>query len=1843
MGNNSTPYGKIQYVEPNDILEKKEYGEGSFNITHPYEDYCISVDLEVTVPNRMGTLQTETYTISYANTYSGDTVSFFSGENGLLSTSPGSMTYKDIMNGDTENNRESLGITNIHISYNSYFYPTVTINFSDVRAESLMGVKEENYRRNEMNNASSEPVYTEKVKTFFESLFAFPYPEFKLRVKGFYGKKVEYSLVVSNFRSSFNNQTGNFDVTVEFIGKMYGVYTDIPMSYLMIAPYCTYGSHKGYTTVWEEKEFKFDNGAPIPKFIDLKEDIIKTNAKINSSFNVEVSEKEEKINKKSNLLTEVENAYRVFKKVIFDNGAKGDKDIDIILCPIDDGGNCKYLYSANDSQVMTYQKELFKYIKDFNGIGEGDSLPDVINESEIGEENYKTINAKKENDGTVSVNLDALNNNIQSDIKNFLKDEFKNEICGATKSYVIIDGWNFKERIDSLSKSYEEKLKEIKKNYKEQIGNFIANELKFVPSIKNVFMVLMAHLDTFITIYSRFVQNVTGNKERKVSDFGNVIAFSDIISNNILPPFPAIKDNNKNEFCYPTGTLGRQMEETLLIDRLLDGAQTFSEDADSTRRLVEQFNDSSLDFIPTCLTDLIVQKNPYETALNTNDSENCLDWIYTYFGYRCAQKLIFEENKYSLENIFGELEAYNFWRVNQNLTKKNIDILKNETSSDFYDFIVNKDNSTKCYSNNKCEKILQESTKGDIMIPTSAVSENKEYYAPAVIGRDENGFTTFIDDIEKPNPKFAFIGKDIRSSKPYRFIEFIDEGILDEWENNLNNSDIVDGKTNFIKNIKDDSVKNWFIDRGEYITNLNLSITSGGKVGFISTSDTSPQFCLNDNDYFNEEKNKNFYSISKLYDKKEGSDEYIYDSLNLDIITRIKSDEHSIIHYIPVFLIEDLTVEDFLLCFPINWGEVCKYLMSGNCLLKIPYVIQLVIGYIMCVMSIDEEYIEYSKMYDTKEKRYSFLQNIIRLTGKQSIECIFKIITVLTRDKNGLQKYENYDKDVDDVDADIVNMCTKKFGYKDILELKEKFKGWATNENPGGFLYFKEHFALKENIKEDERPGKKGYVYSNDYGDISFGDKSTQYDRLHVLLSKSEFIDDKSNDEWEKYSPNIKEIYSKIIKIKTDNVNYRFYLRFNQNYEHYKYLNEFVKKYDYLVLPYNHTSDNDCGSSDTFKKYFKSFKEKLLELYDDNISNEIYSSNAGNIDHKLAMYQTLKNLYDKHFNTIVRDEEKYHLTSKYVDTEFKRFHFVDSFFNNLSDEFLINADYLVEILNIVTDGYASGKGEGTIPSEMSVYSFMSMICQKHNMMLMATPVFNNSFTTKEGVENLEKMFTPLPYVECINNNVMSGPSYICFYPHKASHHLDNPSSQYPNDGFNITDLNGTAEFNGPLTIGDLENSDENDYIIPAFGVEYGTQKQSIFKNININMDNPQTTEVAVATQFALANRNNEDMTKLRFEGQDLFKIYSNYSFTCNVEMMGCAQIQPLMYFQLNNIPMFRGAYIIIQVEHDITPGNMTTSFKGVRLNRTKIPMKSSGVDAKMMNAESHPGENKSNDSTIASSYNGPDLSGITGHGMTQIPLDENYNAEDMRKKHGNYFEIANPDSFNSGNIDIRRIAYALANDMKTNGYGIYLTSLGRTRPIGSYTSDHLYGSSLRIDENHRRKKLYGYDINNNTVRYDYTGCAMDMHGKGRNLIIDRGESSIILFNLIATKYTKYIRQLIWEEKNQGYAENIIGNVVHFATYGEYPDRTDKTEIYCSANNTNGWWGAFPVKLKNGLNGNAPTNLPSQFIYTLYLMRKQNVLYDYIKLNNFIKWNGSFKTSDLTEEILERWCKELKVI
>jgi hypothetical protein len=53
-------------------------------------------------------------------------------------------------------------------------------------------------------------------------------------------------------------------------------------------------------------------------------------------------------------------------------------------------------------------------------------------------------------------------------------------------------------------------------------------------------------------------------------------------------------------------------------------------------------------------------------------------------------------------------------------------------------------------------------------------------------------------------------------------------------------------------------------------------------------------------------------------------------------------------------------------------------------------------------------------------------------------------------------------------------------------------------------------------------------------------------------------------------------------------------------------------------------------------------------------------------------------------------------------------------------------------------------------------------------------------------------------------------------------------------------------------------------------------------------------------------------------------------------MMGNAMIQPTMYFNLRNVPMFSGAYMIQEVNHSIGPGTFETTFKGVRQSMSNL-------------------------------------------------------------------------------------------------------------------------------------------------------------------------------------------------------------------------------------------------------------------------------------------------------------------
>ena len=133
-----------------------------------------------------------------------------------------------------------------------------------------------------------------------------------------------------------------------------------------------------------------------------------------------------------------------------------------------------------------------------------------------------------------------------------------------------------------------------------------------------------------------------------------------------------------------------------------------------------------------------------------------------------------------------------------------------------------------------------------------------------------------------------------------------------------------------------------------------------------------------------------------------------------------------------------------------------------------------------------------------------------------------------------------------------------------------------------------------------------------------------------------------------------------------------------------------------------------------------------------------------------------------------------------------------------------------------------------------------------------------------------------------------------------------------------------------------DNTGVQGFYLPAFGVAYGKQYQSMFSNIDVGMESPMVTEQSLKAKMVIAMQGaGEDKSGnskgVVTAGQDLYSIYASNSYTCTVTMMGCAWVQPLMYFVLLNIPMFRGSYLIEKVSHHLEPGNMTTTFVGVRM------------------------------------------------------------------------------------------------------------------------------------------------------------------------------------------------------------------------------------------------------------------------------------------------------------------------
>lgn len=336
---------------------------------------------------------------------------------------------------------------------------------------------------------------------------------------------------------------------------------------------------------------------------------------------------------------------------------------------------------------------------------------------------------------------------------------------------------------------------------------------------------------------------------------------------------------------------------------------------------------------------------------------------------------------------------------------------------------------------------------------------------------------------------------------------------------------------------------------------------------------------------------------------------------------------------------------------------------------------------------------------------------------------------------------------------------------------------------------------------------------------------------------------------------------------------------------------------------------------------------------------------------QVGVYNYIKNLYDKWLLQV--DEKMFSVTNFYKPN----FYFMTSYYENLYNKLVVNCE-------TVTDLYRK------MAYEQSLWNYLDHVISEHNCQWYITPDFIPfGQNLKENKEMLYDVFKPYSYHDLSLNTHYNGQNmasyancnrFIAVLKSEIPNTIAPPTyTEYKQDGFTMVQSIGQRDENGnPVYEGtdDLSNifptrkaellNDKTEYnelrdnsvwdgAVPCFGVTMTRQNQHLFENVDVNMENPIVTDISARTYEDIVNVGKTGERRVYFHGQDIYKVYSAYSYGCKVTMLGDAQIQPLMYFQLNNIPMWHGAYLIYKVSHVLTVGDMKTTFEGQRVSRRR--------------------------------------------------------------------------------------------------------------------------------------------------------------------------------------------------------------------------------------------------------------------------------------------------------------------
>lgn len=1620
---------RFTYIEPNEFASYYNLKNSTVDyrgLSWNPEDLSISVDLQVIIPNR-GDKGQINYTTkiddvvlhSNGSTPLANYISYLGGtklsknkdDKSFLTDNYTNISFGEMKDGKYVD-KESLGISLIDINFDAHFFPIVTIKFTDVRGSSLFMPSEYNFDK---SVGLVDDNSTDSVQSFFSSLFHFPYPRFLLSVKGFYGNKVTFQLAVSDFKSSLKSESGDYDITVQFIGYVYGLYTDLPLNLVLASPYF---NEEYWVNKVKDGTFKYvsSNGGigqeiiPYVKFITLvNEKNINKDVLANNTNVKDFLLKKEKIKSLERILS-VHNRLST--------------DTSIFVKQVNEccvGNKCVFMYKTvdnvfklNDDISKEYYDEIRNYLNTFGDLYYLNSSPYYKHLSNAVNDNinlikndtkYEYLDEFKTFDG-IKINKYFDVNPTTGKINKLAGGRFKKETDGDAfleKQYVEVDYnkinkilmpgvesglvINYYDYSNFLTVEIEKlkiELKNEENDIVEDLGKVFEDIIGFSPTVENFYRMLFAHIDCFMDyFYTKVLDKITDatNKgERTINYLGVPIDSLDIPKSLIgsndknkdelsVFPFPGYFTENlslngsRMVATYPGESSSqnfRNIREVSCVDEMSEGIDLLGKEMNAFLASQNSTNNDTEygNSMLSILSVLYGGVNPWSNFNfdSQDDTLNIYKILFFYITQLISEKCIgvnIDENGYIKENyIDRQVNAFLKSGVQLSETLKNAIKHYGNNTEALRQNIMSYDNM----SNYKLYNFRDEINNTDTIHVYEEYNENVVLTPSSSILTTENSGLT---DEEKVKYNAIGIGEEKDCIGKNSVINLpngtsVDYDTLKKWNSDLYQ---IENATEYLKNEP---------HFGKWAVSLLL--------------DEIPAYKACDNEIipfvpYNEERYVTwYYSLSDGitsadYDNVDYcscwhhihmEDNNIYNSLfkyynqgvkekSVNFVGRKKSGESILNTLTKVFErnVSDIAYTDL---------RTSSNLFSG-----VKYA-QNMFGKEVEIEKNDD----YLPLIDSKRCN---TDEITGVTNEEKIEiknrafATYFLATLCGRNSLGniieIFKTGNSFAPLRKVDmlylgASLYFAMTdysawnKSGGKKKVAELiKNDYAGYIENGTLGhGLLETTYNSGAQKTYDIDiflsnDNLNHIGNELVNRFKDWCDNDLfgSGMYNKLATVMETDD------------------ENYVNLMGYASKNINSKAYScvqGYTKTSECSVWLTDLVYSYDFVyVVATNKDNDIKLSKSKEIYPFLKKLADKIKGETENNINNQqnndITTNDDNKIEIKRALYYTLKNLYDKWLCGYCHDEFKLNppdkdlefrkqrfcqsiteTNSKKINTsEYNNFVYVDQFFNDISSKYMMDVDTISKKL---VEIYTGNKN-------IDIYSFMSFMAEKNKLMLIALPVYNNMYNAK----SIASVFTPntLYSVNNYDNSNGIGTTYVVMYASEVSHQSElYQGYEYCRD---YPDLAGVATNQQPVDIklfnvsGTNENSKLN-YDVSAFAVSYSKQNQMYFKRVDVSMDNPKITDESTRNLLALSEGGSQgDINQPITVGQNIYSIYSNRSYTCTVEMMGCANIMPLMYFQLNNIPMFRGLYMIISVKHAIKAGDMTTVFTGVRVSRYSLP------------------------------------------------------------------------------------------------------------------------------------------------------------------------------------------------------------------------------------------------------------------------------------------------------------------